>query len=100
MTNSFHATAFSILFHKKFYTVVSGEKDKGINVRIYEFLKKTGLEDRLFSDVPESFDPNEIEFTNADRTIDRMREDSFRFLRTNLQRARRESTVCQKAEDH
>lgn len=52
ITNSFHATAFSVLFHKKFFTVVHGEKSKGINIRMNDFLSEFALENRIYSSVP------------------------------------------------
>lgn len=44
VTNSFHGTVFSILFHKPFYTVLN-QNDR--NSRIIELTKKFHLEDRL-----------------------------------------------------
>lgn len=87
VANSFHATAFSVLFHKKFFTVVNGDKTKGINVRMYDFLNSIGLEDRIFSDVPEQLDLSEIDYSFADKKIEEMRKDSLEFLQKNLEAA-------------
>ena len=87
VTNSFHATAFSNIFHKKFFVVVNGERDKGINIRMYNLLNKLGLLDRLFAAPPEKIDTAEIDFTQADKEIAAMREESLAFLRENLEAA-------------
>lgn len=87
ITNSFHATAFSVLFHKKFFTVVHGEKGQGINVRMNDFLNSMGLEDRIFSAVPETIDLNEIQFSEADKKIEALRQKSLDYLQTNLEKA-------------
>lgn len=48
ITNSFHGTVFSILFHKKFITIPLIGAHSRMNVRIYELLKKYCLEERLY----------------------------------------------------
>ncbi len=87
VTNSFHATAFSVLFHKKFFTVVGGEKEGGINIRMSDFLRSMGLESRMLNEVPEQLDLSEIDFSGADRAIEQMRVDSMAYLRRNLEAA-------------
>ena len=87
VTNSFHATAFSVLFHKKFFTVVNGNKAKGINVRMNDFLTTLGLENRIFSATPEKIDLTEIDFTDADKKIETMKTNSLAFIRRNLEAA-------------
>lgn len=87
VTNSFHATAFSVLFHKRFFTVVNGDKTKGINVRMNDFLNTIGLEDRIFSDIPDVLDLSEIDYFDVDTKIEEMRQSSLAFLRENLEAA-------------
>lgn len=89
LTNSFHATAFSVLFHKKFFTVVNGDKAKGINVRMNDFLSGLGLEDRIFSAPPEQIDLSEVDYSDVDRKIAELREASLGFLQENLETAYR-----------
>lgn len=45
VTNSFHGTVFSILFHKPFYTALN---DNGRNSRMIELARRLHLSDRLF----------------------------------------------------
>lgn len=90
VTNSFHATVFSIMFHKKFYTVVHGEKDQGRNIRMYDFLKFLGLEDRILDTVPDTLALGEPDFETALPRLAALREESGRFLQKNLEAAYRE----------
>lgn len=46
VTNSFHATVFSILFNKNFYTVLN---DNGLNSRMVDLANKLGLRQRMFN---------------------------------------------------
>lgn len=89
VTNSFHATAFSVLFHKKFFTVVYGDKARGINVRMNDFLHTIGLDNRIYTDVPSSFDLSDLDYSCVDEKIQSMREESLGFLRHNLEMAYR-----------
>lgn len=90
VTNSFHATVFSTIFHKKFFTVVNGDKAKGINMRMNDFLNTVGLEDRIYSSVPEVIDVSEIDYSRTDAVIARMRSESLAYLQRNLEEAYRQ----------
>ena len=90
VTNSFHATVFSILFEKKFFTVVHGEKDQGRNIRMYDFLKQLGLEDRIRNAVPETIEREAPDYTAVMPGLEALRSFSLRFLRENLEAAARE----------
>ena len=98
VTNSFHATAFCIVFHKKFFTVVNGEKNKGINVRMYDFLHTIGLEGRMLNSVPDQIDLSDIDYSNTNKTIEKMREESMSFLRRNLEAAYQQKIESEKKE--
>lgn len=93
VTNSFHASVFSVLFHKKFFTVVAGDKAQGINARMNDFLQTVGLEDRIYSSVPETIDMSEIDFTYTDAVIARMRSESLAYLQRNIEDAYRRKTA-------
>lgn len=47
VSNSFHATAFSMIFHRDFCVV---NRTEAINERLFSLLEQYGLEDRLISD--------------------------------------------------
>ena len=90
LTNSFHATVFSLIFHKKFFTVVHGDPQGGVNFRMYELLKAVGFEDRIFSEAPEELNLSEPDFSRTDAYIDALREKSLSFLQRNLEAAYKE----------
>ena len=90
VTNSFHATAFSVMFHKKFFTVVRGGKERGSNVGLFDFLESVGLSERLFSAFPDTIDLTPPDFSRADKTIEEKRRFSMAFLQENLEAAYRE----------
>ena len=91
VTKSFHATVFSILFHKKFFTVVNGELQEGANIRMFDLLSRLGLSDRIVNEVPRNILLDTPDFTTADREIAVMREASVAFLRRNLEAAAEEA---------
>lgn len=67
LTDSFHATAFSILFGKNFYTRVDGKNAKRAD-RVISLLKACGLEGRTYADAEASglpFDPIDSEAVTA-----------------------------------
>ena len=91
VTNSFHATVFSILFHKKFFTIaqtnIQNEKGEGINVRMNDFLGFVGLGKRILSEIPQQMDLNEIDYSVVDERVRTLREESIAFLQDNLEAA-------------
>ena len=90
VTNSFHGTAFSLIFKKKFYTAIQGERNVRSNVRLYDFLEDMGLESRLYSQTPEKIVLDAPDFTVADAKIAEIRERSMQYLRFNLENALRQ----------
>ncbi len=98
VTNSFHATAFSVIYHKRFFTVMHGEKAGGINVRMYDFLHELGLEDRLLNVVPDVLNLDEIDYTRADARLEELRKESMAFLQENLEAAYQEKLRLEQKE--
>ena len=91
VTNSFHGTAFSVLFNKTFFTTTEGTgKAFGYNVRIYDFLDMLGLSDRVCNAVPEQLDLSCPDFSKANETLLTLREESMQFLQKNIEAAWRE----------
>jgi len=85
VTDSFHGTVFSILFHKKF--IVVANEDRGLT-RLQSLLKIFGLENRLimeFSDFKTSDLLADIDYRKVEVVLDREREKSLKFLENNLQ---------------
>lgn len=90
VTNSFHATAFSLLFHKNYVLPVEGDPRKGKNVRMYELLSEVGMADRLLAVAPKKPVLDAPDFTRSDAYIETIRADSLAFLRRNLEAAYQE----------
>jgi len=87
--SSFHAVAFSLIFHKPFIALVPPNyKDKGGNMRINTLLKNVGLLNRIV----ERFDIRRIQnilrepikWNDVDAQIRQLRDLSIEFLNDNL----------------
>lgn len=90
LTDSFHGTVFSVLFHKKFlvYSRETENKNGTMNRRIQDFLTSLSLEDRMVNrnNEKKQFETAEklIDFQTVDRMLDMLRADSIRFLERAL----------------
>lgn len=60
LSNSFHATAFSLIFQKDFYVV---NRTEGINARMKDLVGDLGLSERIISSVPNTF--TAVDYTDA-----------------------------------
>lgn len=78
-TNSFHATAFSIIFHKKFW-VFTGTSKAEESPRIYSVVSKFGLQNRVvFKDSKKDYE-EEIDYDIVENILQPMIEKSRIFL--------------------
>ena len=83
VTDSFHGTAFSILFNKEFYTL--GNPQRG-NTRILGLLQQLGLEQHLVSDTePVEPEVNGINWQDVNSRLDERRRESKDFLAKSLE---------------
>lgn len=77
ITDSFHATVFSIIFNKKFVDILPS----GTGTRIVSLLKLLGLEKRIVSDYNDfSLIGKEIEYNDVNKKLDIEREKSISIL--------------------
>lgn len=85
ITDSFHCTVFSLIFHKKF--VVVANKTRGI-ARLETLLSKVGLQDRLFTDIKDVLKSGildkEIDYNEVDKKLEVHRKYSMDFLKKAL----------------
>jgi polysaccharide pyruvyl transferase WcaK-like protein len=84
ITDSFHGTVFSILFHKKF--IVVANEYRGLT-RLQSLLKIFGLENRLimeFSDFKTSDLLADIDYELVEMVLNREKDKSLKFLENNL----------------
>lgn len=82
-TNSFHATAFSVIFRKNFYTAISANADvlNNNDSRKIDFLTSINLENRLIRD-GETIHPfrDGIDYEKVETIIDTIRKNSLSYL--------------------
>lgn len=84
VTDSFHGTVFSILFHKEFYSIVNIARG---GTRFVSLLKPLGLDYRK-GDVSklQSIEPSPIDWKQVDYILDKQRQDSMNFLTNALKK--------------
>lgn len=83
-TDSFHGTAFSILFNKRFWTMPRNYLVyPGQSSRIESLLRFTGLQNRYVS---EGFCNDEIDYYVVNEKVDNLRKKSIDFLKTALEK--------------
>jgi len=85
ITNSFHGTALSIIFRKKFIVLKRSVEDNRSSTvsRVQSLLKICGLENRFVNDIG-TFDPvyltAEIDYESAFVSLNKKRTDSLKYL--------------------
>lgn len=86
ITDSFHCTVFSIIFHKKF--VVVANPTRGI-ARLETLLRKIGLEERFFTNIDEVLKSGildkDIDYQEVDKKLEVHRKYSMDFLKKALE---------------
>lgn len=86
ITDSFHCTVFSLIFHKKF--IVVANKDRGL-ARLETLLRMVGLEERLFTDIKKVLKSGilnkKIDYVKVDKILNEKRKESFFFLKEALE---------------
>lgn len=80
VTNSFHGTAFSILYQKKFMVFLH----RSLGARIRNILRIHGLEDRLYREEQETAVDSPIDWARVERRTERNVRGSEEFLRENV----------------
>lgn len=79
VTNSFHGTAFSIIFGKKFFTEVSATANTATS-RSYSLLRLFGLEDRIISNYRTEMQKNELPSEHIAEVIVQQRENVKKYF--------------------
>ena len=89
VTNSFHGTAFSIIFEKKFFSIRSevGTDPNKIDARLYNILNYLGLQERyLFLNEFMKFDIDKpVSYKEVNRKREEQIIESVDFLKNNLE---------------
>ena len=77
---SFHATAFSVLFRKNFYSFRSTD---GRDIRYINLLNAIQMSDRVIStDDIETLHLRDVNYSGSDRLLKLLREDSIQYLQS------------------
>ena len=85
ITDSFHASVFSTIFHRPFYALIR-ETEKDFVGRVENFLEDVGLSSQL-TNVNELLHEKKLpepDFSYADKIINQKREESIKYLKENL----------------
>lgn len=88
VTNSFHGTAFSIIYRKPFYTLVNNKlpPEKALSSRISTLLNTLKLQERMIS-AEEKIPQNnvvEVDYSIAEIILGQERQNSINFLKNAL----------------
>ena len=86
ITDSFHCTVFSLIFHKKF--IVVANPGRGI-ARLETLLGRVGLKDRFFTNIEDVMKSGildkEIDYNEVDKKLEVHRKYSMEFLKRALE---------------
>lgn len=88
VTDSFHSTVFSILYHTSFFSFSLSAWGRDWSERIKFLLDKTGLRDRLIDGVTSQdalFEQSEINWETVEKSLADWRKDGITFLNEVLQ---------------
>ena len=81
INDSFHATVFSILFHKSFVVIINQQRGTS---RIRSLLNMFGLEDRMVTSLNDISNFRDIDYKQIDLKLDKLRMNSLHFLQKYL----------------
>ncbi len=81
VTDSFHGTVFSLLFHKPFLSIVNEERGAS---RLYNLLLKFCLNSRLINTLDETALSDDINWNSIDERLRRLRLESTDFIQRAL----------------
>lgn len=89
-TDSFHCTAFSIMYQKKFFTFnrFKSNSKGSTNTRLKSILSLLGMEQRLITNYEDcaKLYKEEIDFKNTNLELERLKSKSFDYLKDALNR--------------
>jgi hypothetical protein len=92
VTDSFHATLFSVLLNKDFYSFVEGDSKKNNNSRLYDFLTDMNLLDRLIDEKKNIEDKisHKISYDFSNSQIQNFKEQSLNWLKCSIENVTKE----------
>lgn len=88
VTNSFHATIFSLLYHRPFIVILRAGQDAGANSRVASLLEVVGLPHRAIAGYDcgriESLCREKVDWDQVDARLQQFREVGIQFLKEAL----------------
>ncbi len=84
LTNSFHGTAFSINFNKKFLVDLDINSAISTNSRLLNILSLLGLEDRIIDNIDIEKMYQDIDYSKVNTILDEERRKSINYLKMSL----------------
>ena len=85
ITNSFHGTVFSIIFHKQFFSIPF--RDRG--TRVVDLLGTLGISERIIYEKKEMYDIRQnINYEEVEKKIEQNREMSRNYIMKALEMER------------
>lgn len=87
VTNSFHGTAFSLIYNKNFYSLVNRhlKGEKQLCSRVIDLLTELGIEDRALNPSDDCIFENKINYSIVNEKLNLKRNTSKEFLKKSLQ---------------
>ena len=87
ITDSFHASVFSIIFHKEFYLLkrFSDESKISQNDRLYNLLSEYNLSDRIIEDETFFNRSSNMDYEKVERVLEKRRKESTEFLVNSIE---------------
>ena len=85
LTDSFHGTAFSVIYNKEFYSFCSEDLDKR-DVRINTLLSALGLENRIVNTTngPDIITRDGLNYGQSNMKLEKMIKEAEAYLRNNI----------------
>lgn len=79
ITNSFHGTAFSIIYNKEFFTIKNSNPNHD-NSRLYNLLENLDIKDRLVLEYKDTLLNKNIKYNSINKKLDEIREQSLEYI--------------------
>ncbi|MCD7820311.1 MAG: polysaccharide pyruvyl transferase family protein [Lachnospiraceae bacterium] len=77
VSNSFHATAFAIMFHKEFFVI---NRKENLNTRMCDLLEKVGLSERLIWSISDLDNVHPIDWKLVDKRLEQQKSVSVAYI--------------------
>lgn len=87
-TDSFHGTAFSIIYNKEFLTNVSSKNGEKLGSRIVSLLDTLNLKDRYVEEKFNLGDITKIQYDEVNKIMKQLKDESLSYLKNSLSKVK------------